>query len=269
MSRPAAIALASALLTSSCAGPLMKLPKGPGVPVSDTSSALDQALARCRGVTTMSAEVALTGTVGGHRTRARLVVGVAAPDSTYIEAPALFGAPIFLFSARGEDATLLLPRDRRALEHGRAAEVLEAIAGVPLTTADLHATLTGCAPGTPGPGEQRGADWRVVPGDRQLYLKREGASGPWRLVAVLYRAPGEGAWRAEYRDFQGNLPRTLRLISSDAKRFDLRLALSQVGVNAPLDPATLQVQVPPGVGPLTIEQLREAGPLADRSPGTP
>ena len=49
-----------------------------------------------------------------------------------------FGQPLFIFVATGDDATLLLPRDERVLEHGRPDAVLEAVAGVPLGAADLH-----------------------------------------------------------------------------------------------------------------------------------
>ena len=59
-------------------------------------------------------------------------VGVAAPASARLEAVAPFGPPLFIFAATDDDATLLLPRDERVLEHGRPAEVLDAVAGVPL-----------------------------------------------------------------------------------------------------------------------------------------
>ncbi len=49
------------------------------------------------------------------------------------------------------------------------------------------------------------------------------------------------------------------------RRFDLRLALSQVEINGTLDPATFRVQVPAGAAPMTLEELRQAGPLAERS----
>ena len=49
-----------------------------------------------------------------------------------------FGPPIFIFVATSDDATLLLPRDDRVLEHGRSDAVLDAVAGVPLSAADLR-----------------------------------------------------------------------------------------------------------------------------------
>ena len=39
---------------------------------------------------------------------------------------------MFIFAAEQNDATLLLPRDERVLEHGRPDAVLETVTGVPL-----------------------------------------------------------------------------------------------------------------------------------------
>jgi hypothetical protein len=266
MSRRASLALAAAVVLSSCAAPLLKLPAVPGPAAGDASAALSEALRACRGVRTLTAQVAVSGTVNRRRLRARLQVGVAEPASAYIEAPAPFGAPLFVFAAEEDDATVFLPRDRRALEHGHPADVLEAVAGVPLGPSDLRATLTGCVS-----GDRRGASatapdprWRVFPGDDELYVHRGGATEPWRLVAVVHQRAGE-AWRAEYRDFAGGGPRTIHLTSAPSPRFDLQLKLSDVETNVPLGAGTFRVQIPAGTAPLTVEELRNGGPLADRS----
>ena len=257
-----AVAFAAALCAASCGAPLLKLPAGPGVPSSDAAALLDQATAACRRVTTISAEVSVSGSVGGRRVRGRLLAGLAAPDFLYIEAPAPFGAPLFIIGASGGDATVLLPRDRRVLEHGRPGDVLEAIAGVPLGPADLRATLTGCAAAAAGNEETRafGSDWRLIPGDRLRYLRRDRLTDPWRLVTVT--ATGPGGWRAEYRNFMDDLPRSLRLTSNEPRRFDLRLDLSQVDLNVALDASTFRVAIPQGVQPIAIEELRASGPLS-------
>jgi hypothetical protein len=64
-----------------------------------------------------------------------------------------------------------------------------------------------------------------------------------------------------------NLPRTVRLTSIDSKRFDLRLTLSQVEVNMPLGPEVFRVQVPAGAQPITLEELKGAGPLGGKPNG--
>ena len=73
-----------------------------------------------------------------------------------------------------------------------------------------------------------------IPGASDVYLQRERAGEPWRIVAVVHRDAAQVEWRAEFRDFQNDLPRTIRIGSADRRRFDLTLALSQVDINAPL-----------------------------------
>ena len=259
------IALA-AIATASCAPPLLKLPSRAGTAASDGAEVLNQALTACRAVRTLTAQVAVRGKVNGQRLRARLQVGLAQPGSAYIEAPAPFGAPVFVFAAENDDATLLLPRDRRVVEHGHPAEVLEAIAGVPLDPPGLRATLTGCTADadTRTNAAQPDQHWRVVAGADQLYLYREHDADPWRLVAVVHGSPGL-VWRADYRDFVSNLPRSIHLASTPSGRFDLQLTLSDVDLNVPLGPETFRVQIPSGTEPMTIDELRASGPLADRS----
>jgi hypothetical protein len=257
-----AAVFAAALLTTSCGAPLMKLPAGPGVPAPDAANLLEQATTACSKVKTLSAEVGVSGSVNGSRVRGRLLAGVAVPDSLYMEAPAPFGAPVFILGATGGDATLLLPRDRRVLEHGRPDEVLAAVTGVPLTPAELSATLTGCT-STAGTGAETrafGNDWRVIAGEPVRYLHRDRADAPWRLVSVVHS--GDAGWRADYSNFGNELPRSIRLIATERKRFDLRLELSQVDLNVELEPSAFRVKVPAGTQPISLEELRAGGPLS-------
>jgi hypothetical protein len=256
-----------AIAAASCGAPLMKLPQGPGAPAADAADALAQATAECRGVRTLTAEVAASGRASGSRFRGRLSTGVAAPASARIEAVAPFGPPLFIFVATGDDATLLLPRDDRILEHGQPGDVLGAVAGVPLSAADLYVTLTGCAPtDVRAQGNERGPDWRVFEGGAdgtELYLHRDGASQPWRLVAVIHRPTNGTAWRAEYRDHQDGLPRSIRLASLDAPGnagFDLTLGLTQVETNVALDAPVFRVEIPRSASPITLDELRNARP---------
>ena len=240
----------------------MKLPAGPGAPAADAADALAQATATCRGIRTLSAEVAASGKVGGQRFRITLLVGVAVPASARVEAVAPFGAPFFILAATNDDATLLLPRDERVLPHGRSADVLDAAAGVPLGAADLREVLTGCAPALrePQQGRALGVDWRMIAdtaGDA-LYLHRA-AGQPWQLAAVV-----RPAWRVEYHDPLNGLPRGLRITSAGGgapgAAFDLTLALSQVETNVPLGPEVFRVDIPRTAQPITVEELKRARP---------
>jgi hypothetical protein len=271
---PRAFLVAAAFLCSSCAPPLMKLPTGAGLPAADAADALREATRACQAVMSITAEIAVSGSVGGHRLRVRLLAGLAAPASARLEAVAPFGQPVFIFVARNNDATLLLPRDRRVLEHGRPDAVLEAVAGVPLDAADLRMALTGCAAAPrASDAKQLGEDWRLVPdGSSDVYVHRASPTAPWRIVAAVHRGSGATSWRSEYRDFQtagpaAGLPSTVRLSSIDRKQFDLRLALSQVELNVALDADAFRIQTPPGAEPITIDELKRSGPLSNTSSG--
>ena len=246
-----------------CAPALMKLPSGPGAAASDAADVLADATSACRAVATITAEIGASGSVAGQRFRARLSAGLASPASARLEAAAPFGAPMFILVATGDDATLLLPHDGRVLEHGRPDAVLEALAGVPLDPSALRAALVGCsmAPDLSG-AKQLSDDWRMIPdGPNEIYLRREHQPDQWRLVATVFHpSPATAGWRAEYRDFQSGLPRSVRFVANQRDRFDLRLSLSQVDLNTQLTPEVFRVRVPPDADPITLDELRRARP---------
>ncbi|HEY6213274.1 MAG TPA: hypothetical protein VIW45_13370 [Vicinamibacterales bacterium] len=244
----------------------MKLPADTPARAADGPDVVAEATAACQRVMSMTAEIAVGGSVGDQRVRGHMLAGLARPASLRLEAASPFGAPLFIFVATGDDATLLLPRDDRVLEHGRPDAVLDAIAGVPLDPIDLRAVLTGCGVAADGAeATQPSADWRIVPdGAGHLYVHREPAG--WRLTAAV-RSPARGeGWRAEYRRFEDGLPREVRLTSTTSKRFDLRLTLSQVETNVALGAEAFRVRIPSGARPITLAELRESGPLSPRAP---
>jgi hypothetical protein len=235
----------------------MKLPAGPMTSAIDAREVVAEAMQTCERVNVLTAEIAVNGSVDGQRIRGRMIAGVARPASARLEAAAPFGAPIFIFVARDDDATLLLPRDNRVLAHGRPDEVLEAVTGVPLGPPALRAALTACAQ-NPDVSDARaiGGDWRVVSdGDAEVYVRRTPSTAPWRIVATVQRE-----WRADYADFDAGLPRTIRLTSADGRRFDLRLALSQVEVNPALGTDAFAVQIPASAEAISLDELRHSRP---------
>jgi hypothetical protein len=251
------------LSSASCAAPLVRLPVGPGTPAPDAAEVVTLATAGCRSITSITAEVSVSGSVNGRRLRGRLAAGLASPASARLEAIAPFGPPLFIFVAVGDDATLLLPRDQRVLEHGRPDAVLEAIAGVPLDPPGLMAVVTGCA-GSLDAARARGhgENWRVVPdGSDEVYFQRESAALPWRLVATVRQADGSLGWRAEYREFRNGQPTKIRIVSMAQGRFDLKLALSQIDLNTPLGGEVFRVRIPSSAESISLTELRDSGPL--------
>jgi hypothetical protein len=268
-----ALAFVLAIATAGCAArPLVKLPSGLGEPAPDASGALQQAIGACLGIRSLTAEVAVGGTAEGRRIRARLTAGVSPPASARLEAVSPFGQPFFIFVATGDDATLLLPRENRVLEHGRPGEVLEALTGVPLEARDLHDMLTGCADSPAAATLQAhayGDLWRLVEAghDTELFLHRETPETPWRLVAVVSRSGGR-SWRIDYGGFENSLPRAIRLTSlgaPPASAFDLHLTLSQIEVNAPLDAEAFRVKIPDSARPIAVDELRRSSPLPSKT----
>jgi hypothetical protein len=251
--------LGLSVLVSGCAPRLLSLPTDPGNPLPDFAQIHQQATSACTGIRTLTAELSLSGRAGGRALRGRAIAGFERPDSLRLEGVAPFGPPAFILAGRGDTATLLLPRDNRVLRDGRAVDILGALTGVALAPEDLQGILTGCVASIPGAvgGRLHQNGWASIdlPGGATLYLKRIDAG--WQPRAA--RRPG---WRIDYPEWQGAFPHTVRLRSADPMvDVDLTAALSQLEASVTIDPAAFTVTVPADALPLTIAELRNAGPL--------
>jgi len=219
-----------------------------------------QLAAACTGVRTLTAEIGMSGRAGRQRLRGRVVAGFARPASMRLEGVAPFGAPAFILVARGENATLLLPRDEpRVLRGPKPEDILGALTGVALGPADLQAILTGCVVPAPQAMEARrhANGWASIDlaGGARLYL--EPARGGWTL-----RAATRAGWQIEYPAWSADFPQSVRLQSSQPDvNVDLTAALSQIEINKDLEDAAFTVNVPPGADPITLDELRDSGPL--------
>ena len=253
------------LLTSArCAPGRIALPMGLGQPFPDYASVFAEVTDECRRVRTLEAELRLTGHTGGSRLRGRVLAGLAAPESVRLVGVAPFGPPAFILVARPTHATLLLPRERRVLTGEPASAILEALAGVALGPDDLRSALTGCVVPNPEPvaGRAYGDEWVAV--DLRVgataYLKA--VDGERRVVVGV-----RGAVSLEYGNFVRKIPRRVRFLSSDfggtavPQDTDLTVTMSQVQMNVTLGPEAFSLEIPVDALPLTLEQLRRAGPL--------
>jgi hypothetical protein len=261
-----------AICSISCTPKLTKLPTGPGTLAPDIAAVLLEALTSCQRVQSLTAEIAVSGSVNGQRIRARLIGGFTHP-SVRLEAVAPFGAPLFTFVATGNEGTLLLPRDGRVVEHGSPAEVMAAVAGVPLAANDMLRTLTACAiPNRLDSPLAIGDSWRTSagPGGAKIYMHRDSATGPWRLVTYLHGGDAlHWSWRADYDDFHDGLPHVVRLVSADQRRFNLELKLSQLELNVQLRPEVFRVDVPPSAERISVDELKRSGLLGARKDRDP
>lgn len=251
--------LAFCIVLVACAARRIELPTDPGTPFPDFGQVHAQLSSGCAGVRTLTVELALAGRAGGQRLRGRVVAGFERPDSMRLEGVAPFGPPVFILAARGTMATLLLQRDNRVLSGARADEILGALTGVTLAPADVHAILTGCVTQQPramgGRVHQNGWASIDLAGGATIYLERE--ANTWRL-----RAARRAGWQIEYPAWEGEFPRSVRLRSDNSGvDVDLTASLSQLETNVDLDQTAFTVRVPPGAREMTIDELRDAGPL--------
>jgi hypothetical protein len=172
-----------------------------------------------------------------------------------------FGPPAFILVSNGGTATLLLPRDEpRVLRGAPPEDVLGALTGVALAPADVQAILTGCVVPAPQAVDARrhANGWASIDlsGGATLYLQPMGPNG-WTL-----RAAKRDGWQIEYPSWSGNFPQTVRLQSTQPNvNVDLSATLSQVETNKDLEDAAFSVTVPPGADAITLDELRDAGPL--------
>jgi hypothetical protein len=256
--RAATAAWVLAVATSACSPPSRPaLPSGSGTPFPGFDSAYQQATLECAGVRTITTELALSGKAGGTKLRGRINAGFSSPDNMLLEGLAPFGKPAFLLSARGAEATLVLPRDERVLRGAAPSAIVEALAGVALTPAELRTAVAGCGLSvvtTPGPGRSYGEDSAAADSEGgTLYLRR--VESRWRVAGVV-----RDGLTIQYGDFSGGRATAVFIRTAVA---DLALRLSQSEINMPLDPRVFDIEVPPNAVPLTLDELRRAGPLGE------
>ena len=247
-----------AILVAACGPPPRPvLPSGSGAPFPGFAAAYDQATAECRSVNAITAELALSGRAGGAKLRGRINAGLAAPEDIVLEGLAPFGKPAFVLSGRGGQATLWLPRDDRVLRGAPPAAIVEALAGVALAPPELRAAIAGCGFGVTAAtgGRTFNDDWTAVDTTAgTVYLRR--IDGRWRVAAAV-----RNALTIQYGDFFDGRATTVYVRTPVA---DLTLRLSQVETNAPIDPRAFDLQIPPNAQPLSLEELRRAGPLGEK-----
>jgi hypothetical protein len=243
--------------------PRVTLPAGAGTPFPEFSHAVTEATAECTAVTKLSASIKLSGRAGGSKLSARIDAGFAAPAQVRLEGfprVSFGGKPFFILVSRGEEATLVMPRDARVLRGAAPAAIVEALAGVPLGPDDLMAIAAGCGlrSATPSSGRSFADGWvSVEAGETSVFLRQ--MQGRWRVAGAR-----RGSLSVTYTDFTAGRPLTVQVstpASGGTAGAELVLRLSQIEIDPPLDDRVFEVVVPADAVPLTLEELRRAGPL--------
>lgn len=259
-----ALPLALALTGAACTPKKPSLPSGPGTPAQEFEAPFTQATAECGRVSTLTAALGLSGKAGRTKLRGRIDAGFAAPADLRLEGVAPFGKPVFVLVSRGDRATLVLPRDERVLRGASPAAIVEALAGVPLGPAELRLVVAGCGLAMAGPSAARSYDggWLAVDAGETTGFLRQ-IDGQWRVAGAT-----RGTLTVSYADFAGGRASTVRVMtapSAGGAAADLTLRISQLETNVPLDAAAFDYAVPEGWTPLTLDELRRAGPLGGES----
>jgi hypothetical protein len=272
MGSPRALLVALALGAAACAtAATIRLPDGPWADEPSAAGAFESASAACRGVRTLTAELGVRGKAGRSKIRGRVLAGFERGGSLRLEAPAPFGAPVFILVSRANRATLLLPRDRRILLDVAVDDVLDAITGLRRSSDDVLALLAGCLAAdaaSAGTGQRSSGGWLRVglTGGVTAFLASDG--GGWR-VAGGQGEPGAGgaAWSVSYAAFASGFPGAVTIrqeAGSGEPETALTFQVSQLETNVPIDPRAFEIIVPQDSQPLTLDELRQSGPLADR-----
>jgi hypothetical protein len=205
----------------------------------------------------MQVTLGLSGRAGTTTLRGNVDAGFEAPDRIRLEGRHPLGRPVFILVAGAGSSTLYMPRDDRVLRNVPPESIVEALVGVSLAPGDLRSLVSGCGFGVADPTEGREYSAGYVgvsTGGSTTYLRRE--QNVWRVVAaarppltVLYSGSASGR------------PATLRVVSTATPRADLTVRLSDVNINVAMEAAAFAVDVPAAAQPLTLDELRHAGPL--------
>lgn len=260
--KKAAAYLALAAAVSCGRAPHVTLPAGSGSPFPEFATAYGQATGPCHNLSSLTAVLSMSGRAGRQNLRGRVDAGIERPDRIALEGTAPFGKPFFVLAAAGHASTLVLPRDGRYLRGTAPAEIIEALTGIRITPNELLVALGGCAfyVGSVSEGRSFGNGWAAVDaGAATVWLRT--IDGQWREVAAR-----KDPLTIYYEDFAGGRAQRLRLVMKGAEGADadITLRVSQLEANKPLDPSVFDLAIPEGAQPLTLDELRRAGPLGAR-----
>ena len=252
----------AALVVAGCAGTHIAFPSGSPTPSPDALPHWAEATAACRGANVYTAELTVDGLVGSERLRHVVLQGAMTREGRVrLVAVAPAGPAIFTLAGTDSRATLTLPRQERVVR-ATASEIVAALIGVTLSNADWLHVLSGCVSAAPAAEAVRIGDVTIVSlADRVSRVRLDQTGREWRLTA------GERPdLLVEYEEFLGRWPKAVRVASRSgaAVPVNLSMTISQVNVNIDLPESAFALDVPATFLPMTLDELRALGPLAER-----
>lgn len=256
-------AIGLALAASACGHPMFMPPAGPGTPVVDAADSWAAATAGCRGARSYTAALRISGRAGDQRIWPPLAVdtAVTADQSIYMGAT-VAGRSIFVLAGSVDRATLWLRREERVVT-APPAEIIEAMLGVSLPPGRLLAIFTGCLTreATMTAAARYGRTLAIDTPDGRVHLVQRDAG--WQT-----RAGEAEGFTVEFARETSSFPQKIWIWSVPGRepRATLDITVSDAEVNGRV-PAGVFAPPPGAAGaqPMTIEELRSAGPWKDRS----
>jgi outer membrane lipoprotein-sorting protein len=172
------------------------------------------------------------------------------PDRLRAETLSMFGQPVLLLTADGDQLRVLVPGQNRFYQGAASGDNLERFARVPLRLTELVHLLLYQVPVLPAVVQ------RVVSGDEGVRLELTAADGQsqtldfddsLRLVRCRFLKSGQEWFNIRYREFSSNdgFPRALDLNLPNHK-VRLAVAFKQLELNPQLDPERFVLARPAG-----------------------
>lgn len=245
---------------SACAPPLFVPPAGPGEPAPDAAAAWTDATKACRGVTAYQGTLRVSGRISGDRIPTTITVLTGAtPTGLRLEAEAA-GRKIFTMAGTADAATLYL-EDGHRFAKGTPEELTGALIGVRLGPARWLALITGCVATPPDfvSGVRYGKDLAVTTASARLFVSM--LDGGWHVHHALF-----DQLVVTYDHFTSAVsafPADWRIASETGRDPSVTLSIgaADVTVGKAFDAKVFTFSPPPGATPMTIDELRESGPL--------
>ena len=248
------------VLAPACASHVFTPPTGPGEPFPEAATAWSEATHACRQASTYAATIRVHGHVGQESLGATIIGLVTAADQISLSAPVMFGSPAFVLGGTLDTATLWLPRNKRVVT-ARADDIVEALTGLRLSPNALLAMLSGCVAtaDTVTASALYGPLGAITTDGGRAFLERQ--DGRWRITRGI-----TNGLIIEYSDLRGDWPRAVRVSSETARTpvVSLSMTMEQIDVNLPHSAKDFVVKPSPDAEPMSLEDLRAAGPLREK-----
>lgn len=250
-----------AIVATACGHAMFVPPTGVGSAVIDAGAAWASATSGCRNAQSYSAALRLSGRAGAQRIWPLAIETAVTSDQSIYMSATVAGRSVFVLAGSAGRATLWLRHEQRVVT-APPADIIDAILGVSIPPDRLLAVLTGCVTRAfdVSAAAQYGRVLTIATPDARVHLDR-------RPSAWQTRAGEVEGFVVEFARESSSFPQKIWIRSTPGRepRASIDVSVSDAEINGSVPPA---VFTPPagaaGAQPMTIEELRAAGPWKER-----